>query len=137
MTLPDPPIAPAGASGPEVPYSALRDIAATRHRRSAAVATALLLVLGPMGFHRIYLRRYASAMLMAVLFGFGLGGLLGMGQHTTTLFGWPLPATSLSLWAASLWGMIDLVRMPTLVAQANARGERSATGPQGGAERSG
>jgi TM2 domain-containing membrane protein YozV len=75
--------------------------------KDLAIAYVAAVLLGVFAIHRFYLGRYATATLMLVMWVFGWftsGAVIGV----------PI------LIAAGVWLIIDLVRMPRLVREANA-----------------
>jgi len=94
--------------------AAYRDPSTAQAPKQVAVAYILAIVFGVLGFHRVYLRKYKDA---AIFF---LGALLG------TLLLIPTDPAFLRIIGFVAIGLVvigwvaDLIRMPKLVAEANA-----------------
>lgn len=79
----------------------------TNEAKSPLVAYLLLIVLWGFGVHRMYLGRWASGIIMAVMWGLGW-------LTAPILIGWPL------LGLVSLWVIVDMFLIPGMIQQDNA-----------------
>jgi TM2 domain-containing membrane protein YozV len=94
----------------------LQAVASPRRMKQTWVAIVLLLMVGGLGFHRFYLRRYASG---AALAGLTVGAWLLTGLADGGTGGIADIATAL-LVANALWRLADLVLIRRMVRAANA-----------------
>lgn len=79
----------------------------TNEAKSPLVAYLLAILLWGFGAHRMYLGRWASGLIMLVLWGLGW-------LTTPILIGWPLVAL------VCLWAFIDLFLIPGMIQDDNA-----------------